>query len=83
MYDITPGPSKSTTSHYALNDEELLALLQDSDFENENFGFDSEDDDDEYIVEEDTELNLQSPNQSTQNISTSSSSHDLQGHHPE
>jgi hypothetical protein len=75
--DITPGPSKPTTSRYALNDEELLALLQDSDFENENFGFDSEDDDDEYIVEEDTEVPLQSSNQSTQNISTSSSSHDL------
>jgi len=84
--DITPGPSKPTT-RYALNDEELLALLQDSDFENENFDFDSEkgddeyiveeDDDDEYIVEEDTEVPLQSPNHTTQNISTSSSSDDL------
>jgi len=36
-----------------------------------------EDDDDEYIVEEDTEVPLQSPNHTTQNISTSSSSHDL------
>ncbi|KAE9521981.1 hypothetical protein AGLY_017614 [Aphis glycines] len=75
--DITPGPSKFTTSRYALNDEELLVLLQNSDFENENFSFDSEDDDDEYIVEEDIEVPLQSPNQSTQYISTSSSSHDL------
>lgn len=82
---ISPGPSKSTTSH-ALNDDELLALLQDSDFENKNFDFDSEeDDDDEYIVEENTEVPLQSPNgpnHTTQNISSDSLSDDLLTGHP-
>jgi len=76
--DISPGPSKPTS--HALNDDELLALLQDSDFENENFDFDceeEEDDDDEYIDEENTEEPLQSPNHTTQNISTDSSSDDL------
>lgn len=33
---ISPGPSKPDTSRHALNDDELLALLQNLDFE-ENF----------------------------------------------
>lgn len=69
-----PGPSKPTTS-YPLNDDELLRLLQDSDFE-ENFSDESEDDND-YIVEQDNEVPLQSPTHTTKNISTASSSHDL------
>lgn len=84
--DNTPGPSNPVTSRHDLNDDELLALLLDSDFD-ENFSdedIESEDDDevDEdvnvlYIVEQDTVVPLESPNHITTNISTASSSHDL------
>jgi len=65
-----------------LNDDELLALLKDSEFEENfsagDFDFDSEEDDDEeYTVEQDIVVPLQSPNNITANISTASSSHDL------
>lgn len=55
-----------------MNDDELLRLLQDSDFEenfsHENFDFESEednDDDNDYIVEQNTEVSLLSPNHTT------------------
>lgn len=82
---ISPGPSKPDTSRCPMNDDELLELLQNSDFEDNlsdgDFDLESEDEDEDvngvYIVQPDSVVPVESPNPIPTNISTAFTSYNL------